>query len=69
MTPPIDEGGKEAIYLHDVLLSDGTEKLKCFIAFPLNHLVQKNVVKYKKANFSISGNLKLIFAIFHDIIP
>ncbi|XP_035219983.1 RPA-related protein RADX-like isoform X2 [Stegodyphus dumicola] len=45
LTPPLEEVRKEVILLHDLLLTDGTEKLKCFLALPLSQLVQKNVVK------------------------
>ncbi|XP_054717517.1 RPA-related protein RADX-like [Uloborus diversus] len=45
LTPPLEGKGKEVIYLHDILLTDGSEKLKCFLALPLGHFVQKNVVK------------------------
>ncbi|XP_071042238.1 RPA-related protein RADX isoform X4 [Parasteatoda tepidariorum] len=45
LTPPLEDEKKEVIYLYDVLLTDGAEKLKCFLALPLGHLVQKNVIK------------------------
>ncbi|CAL1298139.1 unnamed protein product [Larinioides sclopetarius] len=45
LTPPFEEGAKEVIYLYDIVLTDGTEKLKCFLALPLGHLVQKNIIK------------------------
>ncbi|KAG8181849.1 hypothetical protein JTE90_003996 [Oedothorax gibbosus] len=45
LTPPLEENYKEVIYLYDILLTDGADKLKCFLALPLGHLVQKNILK------------------------
>ncbi|GIY37836.1 hypothetical protein CDAR_234832 [Caerostris darwini] len=45
LTPPFEQSAKEVIYLYDIVLTDGSEKLKCFLGLPLGHLVQKNIIK------------------------